>query len=126
MPPPLCPNCHTRVEGFLYSNELYGVVHCGCFYEAAPQDVRFHVSEEDPPELIEAREAERSLADRCLRDLGKGWDEALEGLHSNTSLGADHATSRAYVARLAELAALSYGPLDFKSLILTLRRMVHP
>jgi len=124
MPPRICPNCHKQAEGFLYSNELYGVVHCGCFYESDPKDVLFHSSEQDPPDVIEAREAERSLVDRCLRDLGKGWDEAVEGLRAAKGTGADNLVERAYAARLAELVALSYGPLDLKSLILTLRRTV--
>ena len=119
-----CPNCHQEADGLLYSSELYAVVHCGCFYEASPEDVLFHVSREDSPELIEAKAKARSLASRCLQDLGKGWDEAVVGLEAVKAMGASSIVSRAYVARLAQLATLSYGPLDLGSLIHSLRRKV--
>lgn len=38
-----CPNCGEVAPG-LYSNQCYGVLHCGCFYEKEASAVDSHVS----------------------------------------------------------------------------------
>lgn len=44
-----CPNCGEDAPGGLYSS-AYHVLHCGCFYEASPRDVCFHVTSMCDPE----------------------------------------------------------------------------
>ena len=43
-----CPNCGEPAPGGLYSNEEYGVVHCGCFWEGTARGKTFHITTEDP------------------------------------------------------------------------------
>ena len=40
----ICPNCQKEHKG-LYSNSDYDVLHCGCFYEGDPKEVRLHVNQ---------------------------------------------------------------------------------
>jgi len=54
--PVVCPNCRKPAPGGLYISEIFGVEHCGCFWEGDPEKVCFCISEEpslDPEEREE-------------------------------------------------------------------------
>lgn len=125
----ICPNCHHPCVG-LFSNEDFGVLHCGCFYDDSASEVDFHVSTEERSEYVRAIDApapgspkERWLAQRCLEHLSKDWLEVVQGLLEASELGVGHIITKAYVARLHQLVTASYGPLDLRSLLLSLERM---